>query len=487
MSSLPDPRKKRWKPEEKENTFFGKRKHFFFFHSRLSTVSSSSTSPHQTHSIGRFPLLSPVRPNGTVCVCLFCVCSPFFSFNIQQMDPDPLVSELKSKFVSTTRRVEFSQVTRTGPISEEVFPSHMLHTPTVVLGTRHLWDVESAVSIERLQTEFSHLECVLVDLSLSPAEIDRQRNELRTVKDYFENCQSSPLLYMTEIYMRGVCPVAATRPYPWCVFGPAAAAAGTVQDESHHDENWFHTDIPGRLESFFLGNRGTFGIIHHDKIFGVGFLYMLSGVKRVVFFPPEAEPALAQAFPPSFRQKHFGLELTQEDLEGIRRCGGQVAIVRAGELLVIPHGWWHQITNLEDQSFSYVDMVVTKDHLLNLCSTTDPDRFSLQHTLREIIPYRLRLAEDLLHRLPEKRKRLSEHRPQRQEVAAGGKEKAWLYGTGPQDALSREWDLLHGLMELHRGLSATISNLTLEEEREEFRTYQDHVSEYIIQLQKALF
>lgn len=371
--------------------------------------------------------------------------------------------------------VEYSQVTRTGPCSDQVFPSHLLHTPTVVRGTRPLWNVESVVSVELLQTRFAHHECVLVDLAQPASVVEQQRNGLRAVRDYFAGCRDHPLLYMTEIYMRGICPEAATRPYPSCVFA---------------EDNWFHTESPGRLESLFLGNRGTFGIIHHDKIFGIGFLYMLSGTKRVVFFPPEAEEELGRTFPPSFRRKHFPLELTQEDLDGIRRCRGQVAVVRAGELLVIPHGWWHQITNLEDQSFSYVDMVLTRDHILNLCSTTDPDRFSLQHTLREIIPYRLRLAESLLRGIPEKRKQGDQPPPAAAALPEAGagpkKERPGLYGTGPKDALSREWDFFHGLTELHRGLAVLLLNLQVEEEKAEFRTYQAHIGEYLLQLHQAL-
>ena len=80
--------------------------------------------------------------------------------------------------------------------------------------------MENVLTIEVLERDYGEHECVLVDLACCPSEVERQRNEeVHLVKEYFERQKDHPLLYMTEIYTRGVCKEAATRPYPFCVFG----------------------------------------------------------------------------------------------------------------------------------------------------------------------------------------------------------------------------------------------------------------------------
>jgi len=87
------------------------------------------------------------------------------------------------------------------------------------------------------------------------------------------------------------------------------------------------------LNLFFWGNSGTSGPIHNDFPLGFGWLYLISGRKRIILFPPENKKLLVTFLGPNFTDKYFSEKLKKEELEIIHACGGRVALLSPGNLV----------------------------------------------------------------------------------------------------------------------------------------------------------
>jgi hypothetical protein len=162
--------------------------------------------------------------------------------------------------------------------------------------------------------------------------------------------------------------------------------------ESLMPDNWFASHQPSRCEAIFLGNKGTYGPVHSDFPLGIGWIYVASGLKRVILFPPEKGEQLSQTFgwtlsDTVFKTSGFAETLSSDVAAKIVACGGQTAHLQPGELLIIPTNWWHQITNLRDDTLSRHNMVLPCSDIQILCDKSDP-QFTLD-LLLEAVPFRL--------------------------------------------------------------------------------------------------
>lgn len=114
------------------------------------------------------------------------------------------------------------------------------------------------------------------------------------------------------------------------------------------DKLWAHnTDV--LLNKVFVGPRGTITRLHFDAHHAHGWLAQVKGEKLFVLFPPSDSPKLNPL---------SGEQTTQSPIDPLRpdftrypECKSaslHYAIVKEGETIVIPEGWWHFAVALDD-------------------------------------------------------------------------------------------------------------------------------------------
>lgn len=120
---------------------------------------------------------------------------------------------------------------------------------------------------------------------------------------------------------------------------PIGEDLGTLDEYLRHE--------PGRLEAmFWIGPKNTFTPLHHDLTNNL--LVQFVGRKRVIVASPAETPRLYNDVHVFSRIRNVtapGVDLaTYPLLDG---AAFQEIILKPGDALFIPIGWWHQITSLD--------------------------------------------------------------------------------------------------------------------------------------------
>jgi hypothetical protein len=103
--------------------------------------------------------------------------------------------------------------------------------------------------------------------------------------------------------------------------------------------------FPSRLLFLFFGGAGSAPPLHYDVDLPRLFHTVLHGEKRFVLYPPEETKHLYRH---PFTCRSY-VDLEHPDFERfplLRQARGVECVLRAGETLHIPIGWWHRITYL---------------------------------------------------------------------------------------------------------------------------------------------
>lgn len=123
----------------------------------------------------------------------------------------------------------------------------------------------------------------------------------------------------------------------------------------HHTRpNWLDSRFfPGKssltsVELYIGGKGATFPVLHYDNMHTHAFLMQIYGSKEYVFFPPGQTEYL---YPRGGSESNkSSVDLDHPDLERFPRFAQAVpsrCILKAGEMLFVPAGWWHTARILE--------------------------------------------------------------------------------------------------------------------------------------------
>lgn len=94
----------------------------------------------------------------------------------------------------------------------------------------------------------------------------------------------------------------------------------------------------------WAGSGGCVTPLHYDRCHG--FLCQLEGVKTVTLFRPRDTAKLSPRAPQTQRAHTSTLSLAQAK----ERAPHYEAVMRAGDCLYIPPGWWHHVATHAEQS-----------------------------------------------------------------------------------------------------------------------------------------
>lgn len=114
-------------------------------------------------------------------------------------------------------------------------------------------------------------------------------------------------------------------------------------------------------EVIFIGGPGIVTPLHTDGMYTGAYLAQLQGRKHCLLIPPEQSDLV---YPRPFR-KQFGmstLDFRKPDSERFpryREVKPLQCTIGPGDLLYIPHGWWHGVTSL-DVSISYSHQIMNE-------------------------------------------------------------------------------------------------------------------------------
>lgn len=109
------------------------------------------------------------------------------------------------------------------------------------------------------------------------------------------------------------------------------------------------------------GNAGTTTGIHADE-FGITYssIAVLSGVKRVFLFHKHKVGD-------KYHGKVFPVVLSTKDKKFLSQCGGYEEVtIKAGEILLFQSAIPHAVTNIRDNTFCAVSLVLTYNTLSNI-------------------------------------------------------------------------------------------------------------------------
>jgi hypothetical protein len=269
----------------------------------------------------------------------------------------------------------------------------LFEIPMVIKGIDRDWKIRDIWVVEFLERVCSEVDCELVEYSKQVkvnGHSGRIYFEQTTLGDYFKKKKEFPNTY-------------------YCQEIPEIQVKEQTHQNSKQQElwtypsmfanNWYRT-IPrdsqiGCFCAMFLGDAGSYGFIHNDKPFGSGWIYLLSGLKRIISFPPSSRSKLENLYH-NFENIYFPAKLNEYHLQKIIQCGGIVSYLSPGDFYVIPSGWWHQVTNMTDNTLSLVDMVMTRKYIYNLVQecTNNYSKYPVHLLLSEVIKSILHLLSN---------------------------------------------------------------------------------------------
>jgi len=130
-------------------------------------------------------------------------------------------------------------------------------------------------------------------------------------------------------------------------------------------ETWLGLKAPATYLNLWLGPGGHTSSLHYDPMDGV--LMQLHGLKKVILFPPSQTYNLYPI--PVYKQLFHGLTLRSvysqvypenPDLDAFPKFRqaipqAQECILKPGDVLFLPAGWWHEVTSLGDGISSSVN------------------------------------------------------------------------------------------------------------------------------------
>jgi len=142
---------------------------------------------------------------------------------------------------------------------------------------------------------------------------------------------------------------------------------------------------PADYESYcrlFIGHTGTFTALHRD--FLDTSITAVKGTKRVILFPPDSFQLLQKLFPPLKTKDHkedfihffFDLTLSDDDRTKVMDAGGRVVFLQPGSTLYIPGGWYHQVSNLEENTISLSNACVTHHNVSFFIQNEHPEQLN---------------------------------------------------------------------------------------------------------------
>ena len=107
-----------------------------------------------------------------------------------------------------------------------------------------------------------------------------------------------------------------------------------------------------KLPTMFFGGKGASVQMHFDIDYADIFLCHFGGNKRVILFSPDQTPNMYHV-PYSFSSL-YGVNYVQPDYEkhpALKELSGYETLLKHGDVLYIPPGWWHYI-EYEDIGYS---------------------------------------------------------------------------------------------------------------------------------------
>ena len=124
----------------------------------------------------------------------------------------------------------------------------------------------------------------------------------------------------------------------------------------------------------FCGPAGTCSPLHHDFPHGIAVIQVLTGRKRLLVVPAEAEAALESAFPrfadcrsgPIRQTSSACFDLASLDFSTattLTDLGAASAELGPGDVVLIGSGVFHQLQNVEESTLSRHDMLLLPTHL----------------------------------------------------------------------------------------------------------------------------
>ena len=128
---------------------------------------------------------------------------------------------------------------------------------------------------------------------------------------------------------------------------------GTTLFKSNQQDGWCYA-VDRKLTKLFIGPPGTVTRLHYDAGDAHGWLGQICGSKLFILYPPSDTEALQplQSEKETVQSSLDPFDLGNSNLHNKENMKPLACILNAGDVIVIPKGWWHYAMAL-DRSITF--------------------------------------------------------------------------------------------------------------------------------------
>ncbi|KAJ1728414.1 hypothetical protein LPJ72_005487 [Coemansia sp. Benny D160-2] len=240
--------------------------------------------------------------------------------------------------------MDIAEIERRSDISAEEFAqNHLRANRPVVLGagftenwrSRREWVDGGRPNFARLREIYGEAVVAVAHCD-TPHLSDQKRTEMR-MSDFLDRWQASSSSVEEKLYCKD--------------FHLSKHAYDAYEVPAPLSDDWLdlfysqHPELNDDYQFCYMGGDGTWTPFHRDVYWSYSWSANICGTKRWILVPPGQEPLFTDALNNTVYNL---LDYDDTQFPRLHELHTLEVVQRAGEIVFVPSGWWHQVHNIGD-------------------------------------------------------------------------------------------------------------------------------------------